>query len=134
MRFVISESSRPPELFATVIRVRDLERSVEWYSRVLGLVPGRRDVPFRVVDLQSAKGQRISLRELSADDPLVPLDVHSAYLFFVTPSADSTHEWMLAQGEKVGPLQDMPGIRHFWVSDPDGHEVRILEFIAEWGP
>jgi len=118
--------------YTTILRVRDLERSVEWYRDVLGLQPVNRDFQYRLVDLVSARGQRITLRELNDDKPIIKSGLRSAYEVFITANADEAHSQLLAQGETVGEVEDHPGVRLFWVEDPDGHPLCILQFVIDW--
>lgn len=128
----MNESFPRPELYTTILRVRNLERSVEWYSEIFGLKPAHLDFQYRLVDLLGAKGQRITLRETLSGGAVEPSGLHSAYVVFITPNADETHAILEQRGEKVEPVQDHPGVRLFWVYDPDGHPLCLLQFVIDW--
>jgi len=122
-----------PELYTTILRVRNLDESVAWYGRVFGLVPEHNDLRYRLAVLTGSKGQRVTLREAGADRSIGLTGLNSAYVVFMTPNADETHAQLVKQGERVGAVQDQPGVRLFWVHDPDGHQLCILQFVIDWG-
>jgi catechol 2,3-dioxygenase-like lactoylglutathione lyase family enzyme len=128
----MSDSALSLELYTTIIRVRNLERSVEWYQNVLGLKQMTRDLHYRLVELAGEKGQRIALRELNDGKPVATGGLRSTYVVFMTPDVDEVHARLERQGHKVEPIQDHPGVRLFWLYDPDNHPLCILQFVIDW--
>jgi catechol 2,3-dioxygenase-like lactoylglutathione lyase family enzyme len=129
----MNETPPRPELYTTILRVRNLEQSLEWYCRIFGLQPDLKDNQYRLAVLKGGTGQTIALRESPADHKITPSGLNSAYVVFMTPDADETHDRLAGQGEKVGSVQDHPGVRLFWLYDPDGHPLCVLQFVIDWG-
>ncbi|HEY3293900.1 MAG TPA: VOC family protein [bacterium] len=122
-----------PELYTTILRVRNVEESVAWYRRVFDLSPEHYDARYRLAVLSGVKGQRITLREAAGGQAVTTSGLHSVYVVFMTPSADESHARLTEMGEKVSEVQDQPGVRLFWLYDPDGHPLCILQFVIDWG-
>jgi catechol 2,3-dioxygenase-like lactoylglutathione lyase family enzyme len=124
----------PPqfELYTTILRVTDLERSVQWYSEVFGLQPVYRDVGYRLVSLVGGKGQQITLREATGNRTIEPTGLDGAYVVIVTTDAETTHENLINRGIGVCPVESHPGVRLFWVPDPDGHRLCVLQFMFDY--
>jgi catechol 2,3-dioxygenase-like lactoylglutathione lyase family enzyme len=128
----MSDAVPSPELYTSILRVSNLERSMEWYAEAFGMKPHNPDPSYRLVNMISSSGQRITLRE-QTDKPITPSSLHGMYVVFLTTNAEALRADMLRRGYKVGPVQDHPGVRLFWVFDPDQHPLCILEFMIEWG-
>ena len=129
----MNETTPRPELYTTILRVRNLDQSVQWYCRIFGLQSEHHDNQYRLAVLRASSGQTIALREVAADRKISPSGLNSAYVVFMTPDADQTHDRLAGQGEKVGSVQDHPGVRLFWLYDPDGHPLCVLQFVIDWG-
>jgi catechol 2,3-dioxygenase-like lactoylglutathione lyase family enzyme len=129
----MSEPVVSVDLYTTILRVRNLDRSLEWYRDVLGLAPVSQDMQYRLADLRSPKGQRITLREVLDDKPIVPSGLRGTYVVFLTANADEAHDELARRGYKVGSVQDHPGVRLFWLFDPDEHPLCLLQFVIDWG-
>jgi catechol 2,3-dioxygenase-like lactoylglutathione lyase family enzyme len=124
----------PPqlELYTTILRVSNLERSVEWYSKVFGLQPVYRDLSYRLASMVGGKGQRITLREATGNRAVEPMRLEGAYVVFVTTDAEAMHNDLIQRGFSVGSVEDHPGVRLFWVPDPDGHQLCVLQFLFDY--
>jgi catechol 2,3-dioxygenase-like lactoylglutathione lyase family enzyme len=119
------------DLYTTILRVSDLEKSVAWYADVLGLTPNYHDDAYRLTELTGVKGQRIILRELK-ERPIKNSGLDGVYVVFLTASAVESHDDFVRRGLHVGPVQDQPGVRLFWLFDLDKHPLCILEFAVDW--
>jgi catechol-2,3-dioxygenase len=129
----MSTANTPPlELHATILRVSDLEHSMEWYCNVFGLKPLNHDLSYRLATLVGENKQKIILRELKSGHAVVPSGLYSAYALFLSPDVVETHENFQQRGLKVSPVQDLPGVRIFYVYDPDDHQLCVLQFVIEW--
>jgi catechol 2,3-dioxygenase-like lactoylglutathione lyase family enzyme len=120
------------DLYTTILRVKDIQRSVAWYCDVLGLHPERNDSTYRLMTLVSSSGQRLTLREIDKEHVIVPSGLFGSYVVFITSDANATYAQMTARGQKVSSIQDHPGVRLFWIYDPDDHPLCILQFVIDW--
>jgi catechol 2,3-dioxygenase-like lactoylglutathione lyase family enzyme len=116
-----------------ILRVKNLEQSVEWYVNAFGLKPSYRDVQYHLVELTGPTHQRIMLRELSDSHDVQPTHLYSGYVVFLTPDVEAAHAYFTGRGEPVGAVEEYAGVRLFWVTDPDGHRLCVLQFVIEWG-
>lgn len=118
----MNQTPPPLELYTTILRVSDLDRSVEWYRDMLGLQPSYRDYGYRLVTMTGEKGMQVTLREAAPGVPVVPTRLNSAYVVFISPEVDAAHAHFSALGCKVGPVETRPGVRLFALLDPDGRK------------
>ena len=115
------------ESFFPIIRVQDLERSLEFYEGLLGLERGYQWPPegegelgFAVVRLGEW-----ALGLTQADRTYEPDDRYE--LCFYTADVDETVGELRAHGVPVlHEPEDMPwGERMAWVADPDGNRIHL---------
>lgn len=114
--------------FAT-IHVTDLERSVKFYQEVMGLT----------VQQRFAAGPNLEIAFLADGQAAVELVCDSAItevqfsenltLGFATDSLDQAMEDVKAKGVEItaGPIQPNPQTRFFFINDPDGAVLQIVE-------
>ena len=118
------------------INVTDLERSVAFYEKVIGLeVTHRIEIPnVSEVVLKGADGNRIQLAW--HHDQKGPIDHGNAFwkLYLNTDDCEGLYRRCIEAGmESISAperLQDWPVTAAF-VSDPDGYQVEILQHHAE---
>ena len=141
--------------------VEDLNRSVEFYSRVLSFnkirevelsgdawehLEGVFGLRIRVAWLQLGSEQ-IELKEyLTPRGRPVPLSLSNdrwfQHIAIITSDMDRAYSWLLQN--KVRPVSTRPqllpdyikaaaGIRAFYFEDPDGHPLEILQFPSDKG-
>lgn len=109
-----------------VLAVPDLERSGEFYSRVLGfeirdVAPGWR--------LLAKDDCRILLGECPDALPASELGDHSYFAYLVVDAVDEYHVRVAGSGaEIIKPLRDEPwGMREFGFRTVDGHRIMVAE-------
>ncbi|MDO5405716.1 MAG: VOC family protein [Eubacteriales bacterium] len=115
-------------IFAT-IHVRDLEKSVRFYETVIGLKLARRfpagpgmEIAFLAdgpAELELICNQKEELSECGSYPSLG----------FETDDLDQAMENMKSQGVAIvsGPVQPNPKTRFFFIQDPDGVQLEIIE-------
>jgi catechol 2,3-dioxygenase-like lactoylglutathione lyase family enzyme len=139
------------------LTVSDAERSIDFYSRILGFVPesdveiagpswerllGLFPVRARVVRLRLG-GETIELTEyLTPRGRPAPFDMRSndrwfQHLAIVVSDMDRAYGWL--RDQRVAQISPEPqrlpdwnpqagGIRAFYFRDPDGHPLELIEF------
>lgn len=110
------------------LRVRDLEASLNFYNRILGLPIQRRfESRGREIVMLGTEGQpKIELIQ-SNDQVLKP--ECGVSIGFEVESLDGAIENLKSQGIPIarGPITPNPRLQFFYVLDPDGFEVQIAE-------
>jgi lactoylglutathione lyase len=117
----------------TMLRVGDLDRSVDFYTRLLGMQElRRRDVPdgkYTLVFLGYGDGAEI---ELTYNYGVASYELGSAFghLALGVPDIAKTVEAIRAGGGKVtrepGPVKFGTTVIAF-VEDPDGYKIELIE-------
>jgi predicted enzyme related to lactoylglutathione lyase len=106
--------------------VHEVERSVEFYDRVMGFrCEYSAGVPLQFA-ICSRDGLAIMLRRVSADSIIVPNEKQGGTwdAFFWVNDADALHSEFVAKGADIayGPLiQESYQMREFALRDCDGH-------------
>lgn len=142
--------------------VEDLDRSVEFYSRVLSFhkirevelsgdswehLEGVFGLRIRVAGLQLGSEQ-IELKEYLAPKgrPVPPLSLGNDHWFqhiaIITNDMDRAYSWLrqnkvrhVSSGPQLLPdyIKAAAGIRAFYFEDPDGHPLEVLQFPVDKG-
>lgn len=114
------------------LRVRDLEASLNFYHRILGLPIDRRfESRGRQIVMLGTEGQpKIEL--IQGTDPAVKPEC-GVSVGFEVESLDGAIEELKGNGIPVarGPISPNPSLRFFYVLDPDGFEVQIAEHFKK---
>jgi catechol 2,3-dioxygenase-like lactoylglutathione lyase family enzyme len=123
--------------------VADIEQSIDWYQRILGLeVIKRLDVPERGERLAflGHGGLRLELAERAgsaglrrADPPEHGSVQGPSHLTFYVDDLDAVLAELAAAGEKpvVGPVDVAPlSLRVAFLRDPEGHLVEFLQTLS----
>lgn len=121
-----------------VLIVRDLERSLRFYTETLGLPLGHRSGPYAQLDTgttrlslfeRSAMADTLGADDLEAPDPRAP----AFELGFKVDAVDDAWDELTSQGvPRVVPPTDRPwGQRTAYLRDPDGHLIELAEDTEE---
>jgi lactoylglutathione lyase len=110
------------------INVRDLEKSLDFYCKALGLIEMRRHIPadesFQLVFLGDGKTtHKLELTWLRAREEGYNLGDNEFHLAFVVDDYDAAHR----HHKEMGCIcYENPGMGIYFIEDPDGYWVEIL--------
>lgn len=117
----------------TMLPVADLDRSVHFYTRLLGMTPmGRRTDETRRVEVgHVGYGDQPTL-ELTKDvSETAPHTVRPTGIHVAIQVSDLTRLCAILENEHVTFLQPLKGLggRRLvaWIRDPDGHALELVE-------
>ncbi len=119
-------------LHTMVLRVANLERSRTWYTQKLGMDVIYEDVHYRLLMLRNEGESQISLWEYRPGETPTTSSKETAYPVFLSLNARDDHRALAERGVNPSPIEDYPhGLRLFWITDPDGHRLCVIEFLME---
>ena len=120
------------KLLHTRMRVSNLDETIQFYTRVLGLdVIERKTSPrgSQLAFLQVPNSDE--LIELTCFPPSGPVTVQEdlVHLAFQVDSLDQTIAALNAKGVRItdGPTQTSSGSRFIFIDAPDGYEIELIE-------
>ena len=123
-------------LLHTMLRVTDLERSVDFYTRLLGMKETRRrDVPegkYTIVFVGYGDEAQDCMLELTYNYGVDSYEMGTAFghLAIGVPDLYGTCDALRAEGAKItrepGPLKFGTTLIAF-VEDPDGYKIELIE-------
>ena len=123
------------KLIHMMIRVVDLDRSIAWYGRAFGLEPAGRFAfdGFELVYLRNAEND-FELELTANKDRTQPYQHGEAYghLALCVDDLDAEHERFAAEDFQPKEIKQLEHggeklARFFFVEDPDGYKVEVLE-------
>lgn len=120
------------KLLHTRMRVSDLDRTIQFYTNVLGLEVLERKKSPRGSHLAFLKVPNSDeLIELCSFPPSGPVTVQEdlVHLAFQVNNLDDTIAALTANGVKItdGPTATSSGSRFIFIDAPDGYEVELIE-------
>lgn len=114
----------------TTIMVKDMEESIEFYTEILSLSVARRYKPVENMEI-AFLGEGETKLELICNAALkgISFTDHVSTGF----SVDSVDEYIEYLGEKgidvfAGPFEPSPQIKFFYIKDPNGYKIQLVEF------
>jgi predicted enzyme related to lactoylglutathione lyase len=106
------------------LQVSDMERSKDFYTRVLGLEVDPQGPPHAIVF--ATQPIPFAIREPNVDLAAVNRLGSGAALWFACDDADALHSKVVEAGAAVlSPPTDGPFGRFFMIADPDGYALTI---------
>ena len=119
----------------TMIRVKDLEKSVEFYTKELGFVESRRkeypDKKFDLVFLTLPGSEDYELELTYNYDREEGYDLGTGYghIAISHPDIKSIRKDLMEKGYEVTEIRGLSkdSSKYFFVTDPDGYRIEIIE-------
>lgn len=110
------------------IPVSQLERSVEWYTRILPLRVHHKDTTTAMLSFEKPGAPSIFLVETNEVQPLAFQNTNNgvthSVIDFYTPDLEQCHQYLKDQGVSVGTINKGPnGMGGFGFTDPDGNAL-----------
>ena len=113
------------------VLITDLARARAFYVGVLGLQEIAKPKTFDFVALWFDLGKGQTLHLLQKPQP----DTRSPRHFALTvPDAKAAREHFRAQGIPIQETGPIPQCDRFFVSDPDGNRVELIQWIEPYNP
>jgi len=130
-------SNAPTRILHTMLRVKDLDKSVDFYTRLLGMKELRRNEfpggKFTLVFLGYGDEDTDAVLELTHNwDQDEPYDLGTGYghIALAAPDIYETCKALEADGCKIprppGPMQHGTRVIAF-VEDPDGYKIELVQ-------
>lgn len=115
-------------IFAT-LHVGDLEASIQFYVQVMGMKPVRRFFGGPTLEIAFLADGPAQLELICDSADKKPSYGEFPSLAFATDNLDRSLAEMRAHGIKIagGPIQPNPDTRFFFIQDPDGQRLQIIE-------
>ena len=112
-----------------MIRVRDLERSLDFYSTFLGLHEVRRkDLGAAIlVFLADEDGHHYIELTFNKDGRDYELGTQFGHLAFFTGTLDAVIEKVQSVGWEYRGSRPETGSKYIFIKDPDGYDIEILQ-------
>jgi catechol 2,3-dioxygenase-like lactoylglutathione lyase family enzyme len=111
-----------------IVRVRDMSRAVQWYSRTLGLAAVYSD-PAEGLTVLGLQGTSLTLWQLKPHEDGAEPSGRSFPIFAVADAA-AAHHHLVGHGATVEPLQEGHGVRFFTFRDLDGNRLEACQVLT----
>lgn len=124
-----------PPLFSridtVILRVRDLDRALDWYAERLGLASVFTDPAERLAVLEVGNGSTLTLWELKEGETAPAVDASVAYPILGVDDADAAHALLRGRGVDTGDMRTSDGVRFFAIRDRDGNRLEACQVLQE---
>jgi catechol 2,3-dioxygenase len=120
----------PKQLGHVALRVRDVEKAVEFYSDVLGLTLRRRMRGIAFLGIREDTSHELALMPLPADaadpDPTRVGMYHFAWEMDSFESLKLLHDRLLAKNVRIAGYSPDPNSANVMFFDPEGNEMEAI--------
>jgi len=119
-------------LEAVVLRVRDLDRAIDWYSTTLGLSLAHRDdaTGIAILRLEGAPLTLWRIPDAIAGTMETDRTGNAAFPIFAVRDAEAAHAALQDAGVTVSPLHEDLSVRWCEFTDLDGNRLEVCESVA----
>lgn len=114
--------------FAT-IHVKDLEKSIHFYETVIGMKLVRRFPGGPHSEIAFLADGPAEIELICEKDAITPTYCEELSLGFSVENLDQAMDFIKQQGVEIvsGPFQPNPATRFFFIQDPEGVSLEIIE-------
>jgi len=120
----------PTQLGHVALRVRDVDRAVEFYTEVLGLTLRHRMRGIAFLGIREDTSHELALMPLPADaaapDPSRVGMYHFAWEMDSFESLKQLHDRLLAKNVRIGGYSPDPNSANVMFFDPEGNEMEAI--------
>src|SRR5437870_2438402 len=110
------------------ILVTDMARSIDFYSRVLGLTEAMRPSNFTVAVRWFQLGEhQIHLIPSTEADAISP-----RHFALHVDDSDAARAYFRGRGMEIRETDPIAGADRFFVADPDGNNIEIIHWFRPW--
>lgn len=113
------------------VLITDLARARAFYNDVLGLKEIPKPKTFDFVALWYDLGGGHTLHLLQKDQPDVPSPRHFCLR---VADAQAARQHLLKHGIAIQETSVIPGAERFFIHDPDGNRIEILQWLTPYDP
>ncbi len=112
------------DLIFTTIHAQDFEKSLEFYTEIIGLpIISRFGTPDRPIAML---GKADSAHLEIIGDGKGPVDLPIS-IGFATDDAEATARSIT--DDYIGPIQPNPRVKFCFIRDPDGYTVQLVQYL-----
>lgn len=117
----------------TTITVRNLEKSVTFYTKILKLHELQRFSPHKGIKIVFLRDKENGKIELIEYEQMKEIDVSKkasiVSIGFVVEDLDATINMLRKKNVEIirGPIQTPSGAKFIFISDPDGVEIELIQ-------
>ena len=115
-----------------ILRVRDYEAAVDWYTEKLGLQATYTDAA-QGLAVVAFDGHSLTLWQLKSGEVLPPRGTCVPFPIFVAADAAALHAELEGRGVAVESLQEGGGVRFFSFWDLDGNRLEACQVLGGAG-
>jgi catechol-2,3-dioxygenase len=121
---------KPMRLAHVAIRVRDIDRAVDFYTEVVGLDLKHKGMDMAFLGISPETSHELALFALSPDaegpDQMRVGMYHFAWQMNSFEALEALHERILASGARIGGYSPDPRSANVMFFDPDGNEIEAI--------
>jgi lactoylglutathione lyase len=114
----------------TTIMVNDMDASVAFYTQVLSLTVDNRYKPAEGAEIAFLGSGETKLELICNSQVKEIAFTDHVSTGFAVDSVDEYIEYLADQGISVyqGPFEPSPRIKFFYIKDPNGYKIQLVEF------
>ncbi len=117
------------------VPVSNLERSIDWYIKIIGLEVQHKDSQSAMLTLNAKGVPTIFLVETESIEKLqfknTRTNINHSVIDFYTSDLEGYYNFLIEQGVEVGKLNMHSGFGGFGFRDPDGNSLSACNAIQQ---